>query len=182
MVVFLLSKFPADSGKRKRELSLSPSSSSTRQPKIKYQVFLSFRGVDTRTNFTDHLYVALKKKGIDTFRDEEELKKGERIAELFKVIEESQFAIIILSRNYASSRWCLDELAKIIKCKDEIGLKVLPVFYDVSPYVVRTQTETYEQAFIDHRTLYNENIEKVETWRNALREVASIKGWHLKDR
>ena len=59
--------------KRKRGSSPSPSSSSTRQPKIKYEVFLSFRGEDNRFNFTDHLYVALKGKGIITFRDEEEL-------------------------------------------------------------------------------------------------------------
>ncbi|XP_065616012.1 TMV resistance protein N isoform X4 [Quercus suber] len=163
--------------KRKRESSLSPSSSSTRQPK--YHVFLSFRGEDTRTNFTDHLYVALKQKGIITFRDKEELKKGERISELFKAIEESQFAIIILSRNYASSTWCLDELAKIIKCKDEIGLEVLPVFYSVSPSIVRKQTETFEQAFIDHQERFEDNIEKVETWRDTLKKVADIKGWDL---
>ena len=80
---------------RKRESSPSPSSPSTRQPK--YDVFLSFRGEDTRTNFTDHLYVALKRKGIITFRDEEELKKRERISKLFKAI---------LSKKYASSTWC----------------------------------------------------------------------------
>ncbi|XP_030957602.1 TMV resistance protein N-like [Quercus lobata] len=173
-----------DSRKLKRESLPSPSSSSTRQPKIKYQVFLSFRGEDTRTNFTDHLYVALKGKGIITFRDEEELKKGERISELFKAIEESQFAIIILSKNYASSTWCLDELAKIIKCKDEIGLKVLPVFYDVSPSIVRKQIETFEQAFIDHQKRFEDNIEKVETWRDTLKKVADIKGWdlHLQNR
>ncbi|XP_050253014.1 disease resistance protein RUN1-like [Quercus robur] len=166
----------------KRESSPSPSSSSTRQPK--YDVFLSFRGEDTRTNFTDHLYVALKGKGIITFRDEEELKKGERISELFKAIEESQFAIIILSRNYASSTWCLDELAKIIKCEDEIGLEVLPVFYNVSPSIVRKQTETFEQAFIDYQKRFEDNIEKVETWRDTLKKVADIKGWdlHLQNR
>ena len=163
--------------KRKRESSPSPSSSSTRQPK--YGVFLSFRGEDTRNNFTDHLYVALKGKGIITFRDEEELKKGERISELFKAIEESQFAVIILSRNYASSTWCLDELVKIIKCKDEKGLEVLPVFYDVSPSVVRKQTETFEQAFIDHQKRFEDNIKKVETWRDTLKKVANIKGWNL---
>ena len=168
--------------KRKRESSPSPSSSSTRQPK--YEVFLSFRGEDTRTNFTDHLYVALKGKGIITFRDEEELQKGERISELFKAIEESQFAIIILSRNYASSTWCLDELAKIIKCQDEKGLKVLPVFYDVSPSVVRKQTESFEQAFIDLQKRFEDDIEKVETWRSNLKKVADIKGWdlHLQNR
>ena len=167
---------------RKRESSPSPSSSSSRQPK--YGVFLSFRGEDTRTNFTDHLYVALKRKGIIIFRDEEELKKGERISELFKAIEESQFAIIILSTNYASSTWCLDELAKIIKCKDEMGLNVLPVFYDVSPSVVRKQTESFEQAFIHHQKRFKDDIEKVETWKGNLKKVADINGWdlHLQNR
>ena len=89
---------------RKRESSPSPSSPSTRQPK--YDVFLSFKGEDTRTNFTDHLYVALKRKGIFTFRDEEELKIGEHISKLFKAIEESQFAIIILSKKYVSFTCC----------------------------------------------------------------------------
>ena len=126
----------------------------------------------------------MKGKGIITFRDEEELKKGEHISELFKAIEESQFAIIILSRNYASSTWCLDELAKIIKCKDEIGLEVLPVFYNVSPSIVRKQTETFEQAFIDHQIRFEDNIEKVETWRDTLKKVADISGWdlHLQNR
>ena len=60
--------------KCKRESSPSPSSSSTRQ--WKYDVFLSFRGEDTCNNFTDHLYVALQRKDILIFRDEEELEKG----------------------------------------------------------------------------------------------------------
>ena len=168
--------------KRKRESSPSPSSSSSRQPK--YDVFLSFRGEDTRTNFTDHLYVALKQKGIITFRDEEELKKGECISELFKAIEESRFAIIIFSTNYASSTWCLNELVKINKCKDEIGLEILPIFYNVSPSIVRKQTETFEQAFIDYQKRFEDNIEKVETWRDTLKKVADMKGWdlHLRNR
>ncbi|XP_023929710.2 TMV resistance protein N-like [Quercus suber] len=164
--------------KRKRESS--PSSSSTRQ--WKYEVFLSFRGEDTRYNFTDHLCAALRQKGIITFRDEEGLERGKTISELFKAIEESQFVIIILSKNYASSKWCLDELTKIIKCKEETGLIVLPIFYDVDPTDVRKQTGTFEQAFIDHQNCFEDNIEKVQTWRAALREVADISGWHLQNR
>ena len=72
------------------------SSSST--PSWKYDVFLSFRGEDTRNNFMDHLYKALNDKGIVTFRDEEKLERGKSISpELFKAIEESRFAIVILS-------------------------------------------------------------------------------------
>ena len=163
--------------KCKRESSPSPSSFSTHQ--WKYDVFLSFKGEDTRNNFTEHLYVALQRKDILTFRDEEELEKGKSISELFKAIEESQFAIIILSKNYAFSTWCLDELTKIVKCREEMGLIVLPSFYDVDPINVRKQTGTFKQAFIDHQKCFKDDIEKVETWRATLREVADISGWHL---
>ena len=170
--------------KCKRELSPSPSpspsSSSTRQRK--YDVFLSFMGEDTRKNFSDHLYTALKQKGINTFRDEEELERGKSISELFKAIEESHIAIVIFSKNYASSKWCLDELAKINKCRKEMGLIVLPIFYNVDPSDVRKQVGTFEQVFMNHQKCFEDNIEKVKRWRAALRKVADITGWHLQNR
>ena len=96
------------------------SSFSSSTPRWKYDVFLSFRGEDTRTSFTDHLYTALRQKGIATFRDEENLEIGKPISpELLKAIKESKFAIVVLSRNFASSTWCLDELTKIIGCLKE---------------------------------------------------------------
>ncbi|XP_059301985.1 disease resistance protein Roq1-like [Lycium ferocissimum] len=99
-----------------------------------YDVFLSFRGEDTRSKFISHLYKELDQKGIRTFKDDKELKKGKSISpELLKAIEESTFAIIVLSENYASSSWCLDELVKIIECKNIFQLTVIPIFYNVSP-------------------------------------------------
>ncbi|XP_030924500.1 TMV resistance protein N-like [Quercus lobata] len=159
----------------------SPSSSST--PQWKYEVFLSFRGVDTRRGFTDHLYAALQRKGILTFRDDEELERGKSISpELLKAIEESRFAIVIFSRNYAFSTWCLVELAHIVKCMRERKLMIWPIFYDVDPSDVRKQTGTFGQAFNDHEKRFKDNIKMVEMWRAALREVANLSGWHLQDR
>jgi hypothetical protein len=43
------------------QASFSASSSSSR--KWRYDVFLNFRGKDTRKNFTDHLYAALLGRG-----------------------------------------------------------------------------------------------------------------------
>ncbi|KAG6628002.1 hypothetical protein CIPAW_15G169200 [Carya illinoinensis] len=84
----------------------SPSSSSI--DRWSYYVFLNFRGEDTRTNFTAHLYNALCQKGINTYIDEDELRRGEEISPaLCKAIEESRISITIFSKNYASSTWCL---------------------------------------------------------------------------
>ena len=149
----------------------------------KYHVFLSFRGEDTRKSFTDHLYAALKQKGIFTFKDDEKLERGKLISlELLKAIEESMFAIVILSKNYASSTWCLDELVKIVECKEKMGLIILPIFYDVDPSEVRKQTKIYAQAFVEHEKSFKENMKKVHKWRATLREVANLSGWSLKDR
>ena len=105
-----------------------------------YDVFLSFSGKDTRKNFTDHLYTALKQKGIIIFRDDERLERGKYISqELLKAIEETKFAIIILSTNYASSTWYLDELVKIVECMKQNMLTILPVFYHVNPSDARNQ-------------------------------------------
>ncbi|XVF70263.1 hypothetical protein PTKIN_Ptkin11bG0147000 [Pterospermum kingtungense] len=96
-------------------LSSPPSSSSSSLSRKKYDVFLSFRG-QTRKNFTDHLYAALNRSGIITFRDDPKIEAGEGIAlELFKPIQESWCSLIIFSETYAYSGWCLDELAEIVK-------------------------------------------------------------------
>ena len=83
-----------------------------------YDVFLSFRGEDTRLSFAAHLYVALQRKGVNTFFDDHKIRRGESISPtLVRAIEGSRSSIIILSQNYASSTWCLEELVKILECR-----------------------------------------------------------------
>ncbi|GKB38049.1 NB-ARC domains-containing protein, partial [Tanacetum coccineum] len=87
----------------------------------KYDVFVSFRGEDIRKKFMDHLFNDFKRKGIHAFRDDNELPKGEEISpHLYKAIEESRFLIVVFSKDYASSSWCLRELVKILECKQNI--------------------------------------------------------------
>ena len=163
--------------------SSSSSSSSSPSRRCKYDVFLSFRGEDTRTKFTDHLYSALKRKGISTFRDDEKLKRGTFIApELLRAIEESRFAVVILSRDYASSRWCLTELTKIVECMEKTRLVVLPVFHYVDPSHVRNQMGTFAEAFAEHEEHLKNNIGRVQMWKVALTKVANLAGWDLKNR
>ena len=154
------------------------SSSSTVQ--WKYDVFISFRGEDTRNNFMDHLYNALIVKGINTFRDDEKLERGKPISlELLKAIEESRFTVVILSKDYASSPWCLDELAKIIVCKEDMGMIVFLVFHYVEPSDVQKQMRAFAQAFVKHEE--EEEKARVDKWRDALSQVGNLAGLHLKD-
>lgn len=160
--------------------NLMASSSSTHQ--WKYDLFLSFRGEDTRKSFTDHLHRALRQSGVLTFMDDQ-LSRGEEIPPaLVKAIEESRFSIVVFSENYAFSTWCLEELVKIIDCTKVMGHATFPVFYKVDPSHVRKQKGTFAQAFAKHEEVYKERMEKVVKWREALTEAAEIAGWDSRDR
>ncbi|XP_052188698.1 TMV resistance protein N-like isoform X2 [Diospyros lotus] len=146
----------------------------------KYDVFLSFRGSDTRHGFVEHLYSALREMVIFPYQDDPKLEKGESISTaLLKAIEESRLAVVIFSENYASSKWCLEELVKILDCQKTRGLTVLPVFYKVNPSDLQKQRGSVGEAFARHERDSSEEEEKqkVRRWRNALMEAASISGW-----
>ncbi|XP_010245185.1 PREDICTED: TMV resistance protein N-like [Nelumbo nucifera] len=169
--------YPWSSSKRTRSSSSVSSTS-----RWNYDVFLSFRGEDTRKNFTDHLYTALVQKGVYTFRDDEELRKGEEISsELLKAIEESRISIIVFSRNYASSSWCLDELVRILECRRKIDQKVLPVFFDVDPSDVRKQTGDFGKGFTKLKERFTLETMKVLRWETSLQEAANLSGWDLRN-
>ncbi|KAL4376092.1 hypothetical protein GQ457_02G037400 [Hibiscus cannabinus] len=142
-------------------LSLPSSSSSISRQK--YDVFLSFRGEDTRTNFTDHLYDALQRSG-----------------KMIRSWRPAKRSLMNYFKPFINHGWCLDELVEIVKPKNEKGHKVFPIFYDVDPSDLRKQKEKVGEAFAKHQERYKED--KILKWRNALTQVASIKGWHLNNR
>ncbi|KAG7945157.1 hypothetical protein I3843_15G138600 [Carya illinoinensis] len=159
--------------------SPSSSNSSSLTSQWSYDVFLSFRGEDTRNNFTGYLYSALRQKGINTYIDEK-LRKGEEISPaLLKAIEESKISIIIFSKDYASSIWCLDELVKILDCKESKQQKVLPVFYKVEPSTVRHQKDSFKKALAKYEDKFKGDA-KVQRWKTALKQAADLSGFHLK--
>ncbi|CAL9020078.1 unnamed protein product [Prunus brigantina] len=147
----------------------------------KYQVFLSFRGEDTRRGFTDYLYKQLDWRGIRTFRDDPDLESGTDInPELLTAIEQSRFAIIVLSTNYATSSWCLRELIHIVQSMKEKE-RIFPIFYDVDPSDVRHQRGSFGAALVNHEMNCGEDRKEVLEWRNALKKVANLAGWNSKD-
>ncbi|PRQ19151.1 putative transcription factor interactor and regulator LIM family [Rosa chinensis] len=138
----------------------------------KYDVFLSFRG-ETRMGFTSHLDKALKMEGINVFTDSL-IKRGASIpATLLTAILKSRFAIIVLSQNYTSSMWCLDEVTKALQCMDKRSA-VFPIFYHVDPSDVR-----YDKmgAYQRHSTRRYLKKTTVQDWTMSVREVTNVSGW-----
>lgn len=158
-----------------------------------YDVFLSFRGEDTRKTFTDHLYNALKQAGINTFRDDDALERGRLLKpELEKAIHESAISLVVFSKSYASSKWCLDEVLMIMEQHERSHPKreVVPVFYNVDPTDVRNQTGCFEEAFNGYDDIIkeetdllkkNEWLEMVTAWRYSLNKAGSLTGMVSKD-
>ena len=148
--------------------------------KGEYDVFLNFRGDDTRNGFISHLHQALRNAGFHTFFDDD-LQRGEDVsAELLKTIESSVISIVVLSENYASSTWCLNDLVSILKCKKNSQI-VLPIFYKVDPSEVRKQEKEFGVNMTKHEETFKDNIVRVQNWREALKEVGNLSGYHYKD-
>ncbi|KAK3204725.1 hypothetical protein Dsin_018771 [Dipteronia sinensis] len=146
-------------------------------PQFKYDVFLSFRGEDTRYNFISHLHAALSKKNIKIFIDYQ-LRKGDEISpSLLTAIEESRISIVVFSKHYASSTWCLQELVKILECREMYGQIVIPVFHGIYASDVRKQTGTFSDAFAKHEQVFGYKSERLQRWRTALTKAANLSGW-----
>ncbi|TYI62993.1 hypothetical protein E1A91_D10G288800v1 [Gossypium mustelinum] len=142
---------------------LSPEIASS--SRLKHQVFLSFRGEDTRPNFTAHLLKALKDTGMNVFFDEEKLEKGEQLSQALSLaIAASNLSIIVLSVDYASSKSCLAELSDIMRRKDTQGHIALPIF------------TIFKTSFNHHES---NRLPQVQRWKTAFAEVGKLKGWHI---
>ncbi|XP_039162898.1 disease resistance protein RUN1-like [Eucalyptus grandis] len=144
-----------------------------------YDVFLSFRGSDTRKEFADHLYHSLDKAGIVpvfVFRDDKSIPIGEEFGpRILDAIARSKILILIISKNYASSKWCLRELIHIMDHAKSTSHIVLPIFYKVDPSDVRHLKGSFGMAFHSCKEYFDE--EDIHKGQQALKEVSYLHGW-----
>ncbi|EOA26046.1 hypothetical protein CARUB_v10019460mg [Capsella rubella] len=160
--------------------SLSLSSPSTSVSQVwEHHVFPSFHGADVRKTILSHILESFRNKGIDSFIDND-IERSKSIGpKLVEAIKGSKIAIVLLSKNYASSSWCLDELAEIMKCREVLGKIVMTIFYEVDPTDIKKQIGDFGKAF--RKTCKGKTKERTEIWRKALEDVAQIAGYHSRN-
>ncbi|KAL1188715.1 putative disease resistance protein RPP1 [Cardamine amara subsp. amara] len=177
-IIFVLfnGKFRSHQENKITASSSSSSPSSSLSLNCKYHVFPSFHGEDVRKTFLTHILKEFRRKGIDPFIDID-IERSKSIGHgLIEAIKGSRIAVVLLSRNYASSSWCLNELVEIMKCRDELGQIVMTIFYEVDPTDVKNQTGDFGKAFT--KTCKGKTKEEIKRWRKVLESVAKIAGEH----
>ena len=90
--------------------------------------------------------------------------------------------VIVFSKNYAESKWCLNELVKIVECSENDPMVLLwPIFYNVEPKEVRSQLGNFGIVLANHEKEFKDNMGKMLRWREALSKAASVSGWHYEE-
>lgn len=145
------------------------------------QVFINFRGEELRNGFIAHLEVALKRANINYFIDKHE-QVGRKLQNLLVRVEQSRVALVIFSKEYTTSVWCLDELAKIKECMDKGSLIGVPIFYKIETSVVSNLKGYFGDNF---RTLKRNNqhdLVRTQKWEEALTSIPEIIGMKLSEK
>ncbi|XP_019100156.1 PREDICTED: probable disease resistance protein RPP1 isoform X2 [Camelina sativa] len=178
-MLFRKFRFEQDSNASNSSSLSLPSPPTFLSQNSKHHVFPSFHGPDVRRTFLSHILVVFRGKGIDPFIDNN-IERSKSIGpELKDAIRGSKIAIVLLSRNYASSSWCLDELAEIMKCRVVLGQIVMTIFYEVDPTDIKKQIGDFGKAF--RKSCKGKTKELTERWRKALEDVAQIAGYHSRN-
>ncbi|XP_056162557.1 disease resistance protein RPV1-like [Syzygium oleosum] len=161
--------------------SSRPPSSISTSSRNNYEVFLSFRGPDTRKGFADCLYTSLINARIIVFRDDNELDPGDNIPDaLVQSIKQSKISIPIISKDYASSKSCLMELAQMVECNEADAQLIVPIFYDIDPADLKYQRGCVGESFSKHESRGIDR-EVIKKWKEALEKITVTKGHDLRN-
>lgn len=151
--------------------SSSPTCASMVKP-LSPRVFVNFRGDELRDNFISHLETALRDGGVHYFLDNL-LDAGTDLQILFNEIEDSKIALAVFSKRYSESKWCLNELVRIMELVEENKLHVIPIFFKVKVEDVKKQIGDFERNLLGGGPGDRPEMPK---WEKALHSVTAKLG------
>ncbi|KAH7428294.1 hypothetical protein KP509_10G085500 [Ceratopteris richardii] len=163
-------------------LSNQDRSHQKRNPAQGYNVFICYVGEDTKRNMLSVLRGRLHSMGVTCFDNYEMNHEPEINPHIDEAIKKSKVYVIFLSKNFASSKRCLEEARLIMnmQCSSSTSSTtrtVIPIFYDVQPYEVRHQPENSEY----HKCReIGSTVQEGESWSKSLCELSKIKGFEFR--
>ncbi|GLJ24505.1 hypothetical protein SUGI_0468160 [Cryptomeria japonica] len=144
-----------------------------------YDVFINHHGDDMKKILASLLYNRLTQDGsMRVFLDRDEMERGfELMGQIESAIATASVHIAILSRNYAKSRWCLEELCLML----DSGAPIIPVFYNVKPCHLRWMDKKgrYAKALKMHERKNRYDSITIRKWKTALHRVSTLSGYEL---
>lgn len=120
---------------REKALATAASAESTpiKPSRKKYDVFISHANKD-KLSYVNDLYSVLSDLGIEIFYDSKVLSWGDKWKDvILNGTEQSEFAIIVISKNFFGREWTEKELNTFLEQENTSGQKiVLPLLYNVT--------------------------------------------------
>ena len=105
--------------------------SSSSKLQRKYDVLINFTGEDIRRKFVSHLDSALSSVGLVTFLHHQNSVQPIDIQQ--PILHLCRVGIVVFTKTYSQSAWCLHQLQQIIKWHETYSRHVLPVYYEIEP-------------------------------------------------
>ncbi|XP_054781858.1 disease resistance protein RUN1-like [Prosopis cineraria] len=141
----------------------SPNPSASSNEERLYDVFLTYQ---TRCKTIASLETSLRDAAIRTFIDQDE----EISPRLLEAIEQSRIVILVLTKHFGASRYCLDKIDIIINWHKNMGKNVLPIYCGVSLSDVRQEVGSIAEL------MSRGDLQKREffRWRSAFTEATSL--------
>jgi len=152
--------------------------SSTSKLPLIYDVLINFSGEDIQRKFVSHLGSAFSAVGFTTFLHHQNAVNPSHIQQ--PILNLCRVAIVVFTKTYSQSAWCLNQLQQIIKWHETYGRHVLPVYYEIEPSDVRLQKGDFGKAFkaTAQQTFSGQEMEHgMSRWSHTLTRAANLFGW-----
>ena len=146
----------------------------------RYDVFVCHRS-ETKRKLVSHVKARLQRSSLRVFVDDELEKGCDSWPTILESLRGAQRVLIILSPDFESSPWCLEELWAATQ-RPNFRSTILPVFYDREPDDVddaklHAAWGEYKQSCVGPLVTRDGVLQR---WHKALQDVSGISGWVFK--